>query len=355
MNPRSLSIAVLAAGCAALLGACDHGSGESQPSAQRNGSGASVETRLRVEGGARVSSALRERFRLARLRGVEILPLAQNELIVRAPARLQSAVDTLVRPGAIRFYDWEPNVLGDRGPDTPYAGGTGLFQAVRVAAAARPKAERSDLGPGAAGKLSLRQADRRNDALGARLYLFDVGGHLIAGPVAGRAALRTSLGGPPPKGSRLLTVPRGIVVLEAERVPGQPDSVRRFYVLEDDAELSGRELRDARQAFDEQTGEPILTADLSARGRRAFAALTRRVARRGSNGGAAATPQRFAVALDDRVLASPAIDFRVLPEGIDARNGIQLNGLGSPSRARAVATLVTSGPLPGRLTPLTHR
>src|SRR5215210_3274842 len=28
----------------------------------------------------------------------------------------------------LQFYDWEPNVLGDRGPDQPYADGTALFQ-----------------------------------------------------------------------------------------------------------------------------------------------------------------------------------------------------------------------------------
>src|SRR5918997_3399781 len=33
----------------------------------------------------------------------------------------------------LQFYDWEPNVLGPRGPDAPFTGSKSLFQAVEVA------------------------------------------------------------------------------------------------------------------------------------------------------------------------------------------------------------------------------
>src|SRR5688500_20362689 len=41
----------------------------------------------------------------------------------------QRAIDQVGSTAQLQFYDWEPNVLGDRGPDAPYAGSKALFEA----------------------------------------------------------------------------------------------------------------------------------------------------------------------------------------------------------------------------------
>ena len=63
----------------------------------------------------------------------------------------------------LQFYDWEPNVLGDRGPDSPYSGTRGLFEAAEVASNAEPKAEADDVPPDS--DLSPEEADRQNDTV----------------------------------------------------------------------------------------------------------------------------------------------------------------------------------------------
>ena len=72
------------------------------------------------------------------------------------------------KPGEIYFYDWDANVLGDRGPDTPFAGARGLFEAVSVASREVPRAERTDRPLDAPADLSIAEADRRNDSAGKR-------------------------------------------------------------------------------------------------------------------------------------------------------------------------------------------
>ena len=77
-------------------------------------------------------------------------------------------------------------------------------------------------------------------------------------------------------------MPQGIVVVEAERAPNQPETVQRFFVLEDDSELSGTDIKNPEQNIDQSTQEPIVTMEFTDKGREAFARVTKRIAQRGS-------------------------------------------------------------------------
>jgi hypothetical protein len=250
---------------------------------------------------------------------------------------LVGAITVAAARGVIGFYDWEPNVLGDRGPDAPYAGGKALFRAVQVASRSKPEDEATD---------------RRRTGTADRYYVFGSDGKPI-----GRQPRRTRPADPP-AGARVLRVPAGIVVVEAERAPNQPATVRRYFVLEDDVELSNSDIENPEQDVDPRTNQPIVVLDFTESGRKAFTALTRRVAERGAQQSSPAGPapaqgaQRFAIIVDDRVVSLVTIDPAANPEGIDARNGVQIQGLGSTTETRILARQLETGPLRAELIPI---
>jgi SecD/SecF fusion protein len=160
--------------------------------------------------------------------------------------------------------------------------------------------------------------------------------------------------GGPPAGSRVLEVPRGIVVIEAERRADQPEDVRNYFVIEDDSELSGSDIENPEQNVDPRTNEPIVTMEFTDDGRGAFATVTRRIAERGADQsillGPGADPQQalqqFAITLDDEIVSRATIDFRENPEGIDGRTGAQINGIGSIQETQDLAESLRIGALP---------
>jgi preprotein translocase subunit SecD len=89
-----------------------------------------------------------------------------------------------------------------------------------------------------------------------------------------------------------------------------------------------------RADIDPQTGRPTVLAELTPRGQKGFADLTRTLARRGAKLG---KPQHFLIVIDRQVYAAPYIDYRVNPDGIPADNGIQFDGLASLDEARKLA------------------
>ena len=88
--------------------------------------------------------------------------------------------------------------------------------------------------------------------------------------------------GGPPAGSRVIEVPKGIVVVEAEPVENQPAQIKRFFVLEDDSELNGTDIKNPKSNTDPQTNQPVVTMEFTDKGREAFARVTKRIAERGS-------------------------------------------------------------------------
>ncbi|MDP8943671.1 MAG: protein translocase subunit SecD, partial [Actinomycetota bacterium] len=349
----------------------------------------------------------------------EIQRSGANQISVALPAvrNAERAVRQVGTTAQLQFYDWEANVLVQSGgrivslfevlqasPERFSELGRPkptLYEAVRFAARARPKAEPTDVPPGGpdpavvrrfgADQQQVRQFyDRRNDTAGAKLYLFAPGKgpdrRLLEGPapscsellsdfedrlrggpgppprpaVTGNRDCRAELaalgkveGGPPP-GSEVIAVPQGIAVIQGERPTDAPASfeVQQHYVLEDDSELSGAELKNPEQATDPRTNEPIVTFNFTDSGRRAFAAVTKRLAERGASTilppGAPPSQafQRFAISLDNQVVSLATIDFRENPEGIDGRTGAQINGIGGLQETQDLAESLRIGALP---------
>src|SRR6185312_5077741 len=88
----------------------------------------------------------------------------------------------------------------------------------------------------------------------------------------------------PPVGSKVLKVPQGVVVIGEEATkgakPGTPPP--GYFVIEDDSELSGSDIKNPKVGTDPQTGAPVVTMDFTGKGRRQFAAVTKRIAERGA-------------------------------------------------------------------------
>ncbi|MGH2803941.1 MAG: protein translocase subunit SecF, partial [Thermoleophilaceae bacterium] len=159
--------------------------------------------------------------------------------------------------------------------------------------------------------------------------------------------------GGPPEGSRVIKVPEGVVVLQQERAPNQPEQIKRFTVLEDDSELSGEDIQNPEANTDPNTNAPLVTMEFTDEGREAFARVTKRIAQRGFdqatlNPGAPPDQflQRFAITLDDQIVSLATIDFQENPEGIDGRTGAQIEGVGTFEQANDLAESLRIGALP---------
>jgi hypothetical protein len=283
----------------------------------------------------------------------EVGPVGSDRIriVARDSEETLAAVDSAIGGASLRVYDWKPNVLGSRGPAAPFAGGAALFEAVSAAA------DRSEAPP-------------------ARYYLFGPDRHALGPPAAschellapyaresGSASypkdsdcltqLRALGGGGPPTGSRVLATPAGVTVIEDQRTPGQPPQLRRYFAIEDHAELSDSDIRNLRVEADEVTGGAAVSFDFTAQGRRAFMRMTRRVAARAAKAAAAsgaseASFQHFAIVVDDRIVSLAATDALANPDGIDAP-GAQIAGLDSREAARLLARRLAQRPLDAEL------
>ena len=344
----------------------------------------------------------------------EIQRSGANQITVALPDvdNAQRAIEQVGTTAQLQFYDWEPNlILRDKGGtirllDALQNQSTtsqerpepSLYEAVRLAGRADPRAEETDLPPGGPAPAVARRFgddrrallefyDRRNDTSGDKYYLFAPGSgptrELIQGPAPSCAELLSEYadraekrpGGrraPPPAGSEcraelerlgtagppagatVLKVPRGIVVAQAQRPERAPRNLKvsQYWVLEDDSELSGAEIRNPEQNFDPRTNEPVVTMEFTDDGRRAFEQVTKRIAQRGSETLLPpGTPpdsafQRFAITLDNQVISLATINFRENPEGIDGQTGAQITGIGSIEETQDLSNSLRIGALP---------
>jgi len=333
----------------------------------------------------------------------EIQRAGQNQISIGLPSvdNADRAAERVGTTAQLQFYDWEANVLGDRGPDSPYTGSTALFDAARVASKQKPKAERTDIAPTAPKGTMPEDADATNDSTKDKFYLFGPDQRLILGPddscedllsdfeaVEGdrRTAKQIPKGGTcekrllevplgdaeslkstdqaqprvtsgPPAGSRVLKVPRGIVVVENERPEDAPATApAQYYVVEDDSELDGTQVENPEPSIDQASGQgPGVAFQFTDSGKAAFEKVTKRLAQRGSRellppGANEAQRdqalQRFAITLDDRIVSLATIDFREYPEGIPADNGAQISGVGTIQDANDLAEQLRIGALP---------
>jgi preprotein translocase subunit SecD len=246
---------------------------------------------------AEVAAVLRGRLAAARVGGASV-SAADDEIVISADGdddRTRATIVALAAPGRVRFYDWEANVVGPGGRPAP--------------------ADPSVTGGPAAGD-----------------------GHSALSRYA--AVLRAA---------RAPEHATGRIVVRAPA-----PAADRWYVLDDDPAATAADIDGARPGRDRITHEPVVLMTFTAHGQTAFSRLTatlahraRRIARAGARGTDA--NQHFAIVLDDRILATPYVDYRQSPDGVDAAVGSQISGGLTAQRAARVAGLISSGPLPAPL------
>ncbi len=274
-----------------------------------------------LPGGPGASRAVNRTVQILRARLGGTVPGAQvswagGHFVVHVsnPSRnAQARILALAAPGRLEFYDWEASAIAPNGKtvasqlqaQTPTA--LTISQGSGTAAPGDP----------GAGCLSLDAAL----SLAARQ------------PLSARAILVQAIG------------------LRAGYPPGSQDPAAGYYVLRDSPALSGSDITDPHQVALAGGGAGV-TFKFTASGRREFQALTAAISRRGSlvSGLGQTLDQHFAIAVDNRLITVPSIDYRQYPDGINGDNGADIGGNLTRQSAKDLALLLRYGPLPVNLT-----
>ncbi len=328
---------------------------------------------------------LRERLDSA-FRGVQVSRAGDKIAVYLADAASasRSRVIALAAPGRFAMYDWEANALtpdgstvasqlhlltpaaleisqgtGSLAPGDPGAGSSSLYDAVTLASRQPTQTSTDNSRPwpeyymfGAPGSAACAAGAMRQGKSPTRgVYC------LLSGPDSDRQEL---LGGLPrgvsPSEARQLVVPAGTVVLQAVNPSANhqasfTDPSAQFYVLRDHAALSGSDITGPHPSTD-PTGNPSVQFGLTATGKTVFHDATSVLAHRGEriSPPGQTLDQHFAIAVDNQLVAVPAIDFEVYPDGVPVDAGAAILGGFTKQSAQDLAILLRFGPLQVRLT-----
>ncbi len=305
----------------------------------------------------------------------EIQRSGGNEIDVALPdvSNAQRAEAEVGKTAQLYFYDWEPNVIGPTGKpagasEPTVTGGanagvaqSGLleYQAV-LRAAKRPAILRktdTTLEPGCTPK-------QVNDCVYGTWYLLDTKHEkVLKGPEETEQNLYAdnykAPAGSKPKAVR---VNPGTVLVQARPVESASGKVTQqspnsWYVLNDEPVLTGADVKNPQQGFDEGAGEgggPNVTFGFTSHGQSVFQRVTKEIARRGQEAqlpgvSREGAQQHFGVVLDGQLITAPSIDYTKYPEGIDAATGSQISGGFTITSAQNLAAELQSGALPIKL------
>jgi SecD/SecF fusion protein len=302
----------------------------------------------------RAIEIIRERTDSLGVAEPEISRLGTDSVRVGLPdvQNAERAIAQVGQTAQLYFYDWEPNVIpnpnvpADRATESPFPR---LYDAVRLAAEQPPEC-----------------VDDQCTTSGPTFYLFDATSkELLAGPEAAREDLFVDFPDEQrPPGSEIVAVPQGTLVVQAEPPPNDPETdenesegaAEAWYVIKDQPELSGNEIREPEQQLDPNTNQPIVTFSFNDEGRESFQEVTQRIAERGLRNAppgvagnaeaAAGLSGHFAVVLDREIVSRPIINFVENPTGIDGRTGAQIEGSFSVREAQDLAEFLQIGALP---------
>ena len=293
----------------------------------------------------RALDIMRERVDALGVSEPELLQSGRNQIEVNLPGveNAERAAQQVGSTAQLFFLDWEANLLDQdcRADADENADGrqpiTGFFEAVRQASRCDP------------------QRDGNNNAADRpRFYAFDeVSGRALNNgqPSDSREAALQDLVDAERERARVAEVPEGILVVRDQKPsPGAPEP-DRYWVVQDNPALSGTDIRNPEQDFDERLGnKPIVIFKFTEGGRAAFQEVTRAIAQRGrDNAFRAPGPQHFGIVLDDELVSAPSIDYIAYPDGIDGRTGAEISGSFTIDSAQDLAAILEIGALPVRL------
>jgi SecD/SecF fusion protein len=309
---------------------------------------------------------------------------------VKNVAQAESEVGTTAQ---LYFYDWEANALTTAG--TPAA--SGLFtqdpDSILISQG------NTSAGPGDAGAMTFYAAVKlaakqpfeafsknvKGSRLGNEFFMFGAPGSaackalaaanntkpqagvhcLVSGPLQVSAntskasatrQLKQGLSKAETTGTQVLEVKQGTTVVEAapanfNKWPnfGSPDA--GYFVLRDHVALTGAEITNPQQGTDSTTSEPDVTFGFTGPGSTAFQNVTATIAHRGAlvSTGGSKLYQHFAVALDNRLVTVPYIDYQTDSDGILGGGGSEISGGFTASSAQQLAQELRLGALPIKL------
>jgi SecD/SecF fusion protein len=277
----------------------------------------------------------------------ELLQSGERQIEVNLPG-VEDAERAAAQVGStaqLFFYDWEANILDEdcrTDPDENANGRTaitGFYRAVQ-------QASKCDA-----------QADGNNSAADApRFYAFnkETKQPLNNGqPSESRQVALQDLDAEDRANAEVLEVPEGILVVRDQKPEADAPDPDRFWVIQDNPALSGTDIKNPEQNFDE-TRQPVVTFNFTDKGREAFQEITSAIAQRGLDNALPtddpqAASQHFAIVLDDELISAPYINYRENPDGIDGSTGAQISGSFTIPEAQDLARILEIGALPIRL------
>jgi len=302
----------------------------------------------------------------------EIKRTGEKEIIVGLPnvTNAQRAQEQVGKTAQLFFYDWEPNVIGPNGEPAPteprVTGGqspasaeAGITEYEAVQRALKRKAilRKNDT----TYAIGCTPAQAQGCIYGSWYLLDETSKKVLRGPEDTETNLYGDNQQIPPKHKvKAVRINPGTVLAQAQPILGKEGKVSNqspesWYVLNDNPALTGNDIKNPRQSFDENgNGQPNVTFEFDSHGRSVFERVTREIAKRGESRQLPGVPkadalQHFAVVLDNQVITAPSIDFTQYPEGIDASTGSQISGGFTLTSAQNLADELQSGALPIKL------
>jgi SecD/SecF fusion protein len=305
----------------------------------------------------------------------EIQSSGAEEIDVALPdvSNAARAEQEVGKTAQLYFYDWEPNVIGPTGTpaqpgETTVTGGPnagssqyGLpeYQAVLRAAKRAPILRKTDTtwGEGCT-------PQQVGGCIYGSWYLLDTKHEkVLRGPEETEKNLYSDYKVPVGAKPKAVRVNPGTVLAQSRAVESAAGKVTQknpnsYYVLNDEPVLTGADVTNPQQGFDEGgggTGAPNVTFGFTSHGKKVFEQVTKKIAIRGQeaqlpgSGGKEASQQHFAVVLDGQLITTPSIDYTKYPEGIDASTGSQISGGFTINSAQELAQELQSGALPIKL------
>lgn len=349
-----------------------------------------AESKVTTESLNRAIDIMRKRVDSLGVAQPEIQRSGEREINVALPdvsnaARAQAEVG---KTAQLYFYDWETNVIGPEGkPATVEAATLGAEHLLQVTGGPAAGSAANGLVQYQAIQRALKRppflylksttwtpgctAAQVNGCLYGSWYLIDTksekvlckGGAAFCAPAETEANLYAD-GYKPPASShpKAVRVNPGTILVQARPSESASGKVinrnpNSFYVLNDKYALSGNDIANPQQGFDEGgagTGAPNVTFGFTSHGKSVFEDITKQIARRGQElqlpgVSKEASLQHFAVVLDGQLITVPSIDYSRYPEGIDAANGSQISGGFTITSAQELAEELQSGALPIKL------
>ncbi len=257
------------------------------------------------------------------------------------------------------FYDWEANILDEKCKTDADTNANARQPVVGLRAAVLQASKCTDVGVGT-GSDPLADDSPGGESQAAtepRYYVFD---KTTKKPLSDGQTFRSeeealaSLTDKEKANAEVIEVPAGVLVLRAERASEDAPPIDRWWVIQDRPGLSGTDIKNPEQSIDQNGSEPIVTFNFSDQGRKAFQAITRRVAQRGADNALGApalqSSQHFAIALDNELVSAPYINWQENPDGIDGATGAQISGSFTIKSAQDLAKILKIGALPLKLT-----